>query len=84
MQTSFLVNKFLGFIMQVLTVSEIDEVAGAFNADTFVAGIGIIGGTLLAVASLPEVMVGAGLYAACGGSFLGGAAGGYTIFRALQ
>ncbi|MFC5583399.1 hypothetical protein [Rhodanobacter terrae] len=65
--------------MRNLSAVEIDLVSGAVNREEVLAGVGVLGGTLLAIAALPEVLVGGAVYVAFGGAFMGGAAGGGLI-----
>ncbi len=67
--------------MVELTEAEIDLIAGGWKPGSFFTGVAIIGGGMLAVASLP-VTAPAG--AAIGGAALVGVSGGYFVGRGLR
>jgi len=66
--------------MRIVTMEEIDAVSGGkVDREEVLAGVAVVSATLFAIAALPEVLVGASLYAAWGGAISGGAAGGGLI-----
>jgi hypothetical protein len=65
-----------------LTAAEIDFVSGAINAEKIATGAAILGGTLLAIAALPELTIATGIIAV-GGALLGGGAAGWEVGSGL-
>ena len=66
--------------MRIMSMDEIDVVSGGkVDREEVLAGVAVVSATLFAIAALPEVLVGASLYAAWGGAITGGGAGGGLI-----
>lgn len=65
-------------VMRDITMAEVNFISGG-SREEVLAGVAVLAGTALAIAALPEVLVGASLYAAWAGAIGGGAAGGGLI-----
>lgn len=67
-----------------ISFSEMFEIDGGFDADSFFTGLGILGASLFAIVSLPETALVGVLYGVCCvASAATGAASGYFLGKGI-